>query len=180
VTSPGAATWIGATALAGLLLLSASPARAASPKSPPPGPYPPVAGRPRVSSRFGWRVDPIDHVRRFHTGLDVVGAVGDGGVRARRRPGGGGGAGRRGRRAGRGERGDAGRAAGRRWSFAHLSTVLVRRGERVVRGQALGFSGSTGRATGPHLHVQVSDASGRLDPELLYPAGTFANPRRAA
>jgi murein DD-endopeptidase MepM/ murein hydrolase activator NlpD len=179
VTSPGAATWIGATALAGLLLLSASPARTVSPKSPPPGPYPPVAGRPRVSSRFGWRVDPIDHVRRFHTGLDVavpsgtaVYAPGDGLVVAVARDGVG-----VGQVAGNAVTLDA---AGRRWSFAHLSTVLVRRGERVVRGQALGFSGSTGRATGPHLHVQVSDASGRLDPELLYPAGTFANPRRAA
>lgn len=169
---------VGAATLAGLLLLAAAPARAASPKSPPLEPYPPVAGRPRLSSRFGWRTDPITGERRFHGGVDVsvptgtaVYSPGNGVVVGVARDGVGSGV----------TTGNAVTVAvdARRWSFLHLSTVLVRRGDAVVRGQVLGMSGSTGRSTGPHLHVQVADARGRVDPELVYPSGTFANARAA-
>jgi murein DD-endopeptidase MepM/ murein hydrolase activator NlpD len=37
---------------------------------------------------------------------------------------------------------------------AHLSRLSVRRGQSVVRGQRLGYSGSTGNSTGPHLHAE--------------------------
>jgi murein DD-endopeptidase MepM/ murein hydrolase activator NlpD len=38
--------------------------------------------------------------------------------------------------------------------YCHLSTVLVRRGQRIRRGQLVGLSGDTGRVTGPHLHYE--------------------------
>jgi murein DD-endopeptidase MepM/ murein hydrolase activator NlpD len=39
--------------------------------------------------------------------------------------------------------------------YLHLSEFKVREGERVTRGQELGLSGDSGRATGPHLHIAV-------------------------
>jgi len=47
--------------------------------------------------------------------------------------------------------GDAGLWAG----YCHLSRVRVVKGQKVSKGQLLGYSGSTGRVTGPHLHFQI-------------------------
>ncbi len=51
--------------------------------------------------------------------------------------------------------------------YAHLSKVMVRRGQKVQRGQVIGLSGATGRATGPHLHWGVSLMGVRVDPVQL-------------
>ncbi|MCX7849618.1 M23 family metallopeptidase [Thermus sp.] len=48
--------------------------------------------------------------------------------------------------------------------YGHLSRVLVRPGERVEKGQVLGYVGSTGRSTGPHLHYSVYRYGAPLDP----------------
>ena len=67
------------------------------------------------------------------------------------------------------------RSNGYLWAFLHLSAVDVSVGAWVQRGQRLGRTGQTGRATGPHLHVQVYDPTGRLvDPLSVYPQDTFA------
>ncbi|AEV17036.1 Cell wall endopeptidase, family M23/M37 [Thermus sp. CCB_US3_UF1] len=48
--------------------------------------------------------------------------------------------------------------------YGHLSRLLVRPGERVEKGQVLGYVGSTGRSTGPHLHYSVYRYGAPLDP----------------
>jgi murein DD-endopeptidase MepM/ murein hydrolase activator NlpD len=51
--------------------------------------------------------------------------------------------------------------------YMHLSKFKVRKGQRVRRGQLLGLSGATGRATGPHLHLAVRWEGIYLDPAKL-------------
>lgn len=51
--------------------------------------------------------------------------------------------------------------------YLHLSEFEVKEGERVKRGQEIGLSGGTGRATGPHLHVAVRWQGTYLDPASL-------------
>jgi murein DD-endopeptidase MepM/ murein hydrolase activator NlpD len=59
-------------------------------------------------------------------------------------------------------------ADGSRTRFAHLSVALVRPGDWVESGQSIGRAGSSGRATGPHLHLEHLDRNGRpVDPLVL-------------
>jgi murein DD-endopeptidase MepM/ murein hydrolase activator NlpD len=51
--------------------------------------------------------------------------------------------------------------------YMHLSKFKVRKGQKVRRGQVLGLSGATGRATGPHLHLAVRWEGIYLDPAKL-------------
>lgn len=51
--------------------------------------------------------------------------------------------------------------------YLHLSKFLVNEGDDVSKGQAIGLSGGTGRATGPHLHLAVRWQGVYLDPQVL-------------
>jgi murein DD-endopeptidase MepM/ murein hydrolase activator NlpD len=51
--------------------------------------------------------------------------------------------------------------------YFHLDEIRVEGGERVTRGQVIGTVGSTGRATGPHLHFGAQVGPARIDPERL-------------
>ena len=48
--------------------------------------------------------------------------------------------------------------------YCHLSSIAVREGDAVARGQVVGQVGMTGRTTGPHLHWSVSLNGNRVDP----------------
>lgn len=58
-------------------------------------------------------------------------------------------------------------ANGLRSLYAHLDKRLVKEGERVSAGQQIGTSGASGKATGPHLHVEVSRNGENIDPQAL-------------
>jgi len=110
-------------------------------------------------STFGMRFHPILRVRRMHYGVDIhvprgtpVVATGDGVIQS----------------SGRGS--GFGRyvkvkhpTLGYTTVYAHLSSVprTTRKGRKVKRGDVIGFSGSSGLSTAPHLHYEVHDASGR-------------------
>ncbi|MEF2230623.1 MAG: M23 family metallopeptidase [Pseudodesulfovibrio sp.] len=51
--------------------------------------------------------------------------------------------------------------------YFHLSKPIVKAGDQVARGQAVGLSGMTGRATGPHLHFSVAVLGRLVDPQPL-------------
>ena len=53
---------------------------------------------------------------------------------------------------------------GYRSKYAHLSKILVQEGQDVHRGQLIGYSGSTGLSTGPHLHYEISYNHVKIDP----------------
>jgi len=114
----------------------------------------------QITSGFGWRRDPLTGQTRFHKGIDLRAAYGQDVVAAGD-----------GRVAFSGAEGSYGtsvvleHADGTRTRYAHLSVALVRQGETIRAGQSLGRAGSSGRATGPHLHFEVLDRDGApLDP----------------
>ncbi|WP_243545274.1 M23 family metallopeptidase [Pseudodesulfovibrio tunisiensis] len=55
--------------------------------------------------------------------------------------------------------------------YFHLSKPIVKAGDKVRRGQAVGLSGMTGRATGPHLHFSLAVQGRLVDPMPLFQAG---------
>ena len=107
-------------------------------------------GRMPVNSTFGWRRDPVTGSGRMHTGIDLdcrygqsVGASMGGVVYWAAR------------RGGYGNLVVVDHGKGITTFYAHLSSILVVPGQRVVAGQSVGLVGSTGRSTGPHLHYEV-------------------------
>lgn len=54
---------------------------------------------------------------------------------------------------------------GYRTGYAHLSKILVKQGDTIQQNQEIGLSGNTGKSTGPHLHLTLTDPSGaKVDP----------------
>lgn len=112
------------------------------------------------SSGFGWREDPIRKRKKFHHGTDYRGkpgtpvvAAGDGVVIFA------------GRRGGYGKVVFIDHGGGIVTRYAHLRRIETKEGAAVVAGTRIGQLGSTGRATGPHLHFEVRLAGRSVDPD---------------
>jgi murein DD-endopeptidase MepM/ murein hydrolase activator NlpD len=113
----------------------------------------------RVSSNFGERVHPIDGARHFHTGVDVRAAAGTPILAAA-----GGVVKRAGERGGYGNAVEIDHGNGVSTLYAHARELSVQPGDTIEEGQALGFVGQTGKATGPHLHFEVRVEGKPVDP----------------
>ena len=59
--------------------------------------------------------------------------------------------------------------AGYETMYAHLSSFTVAKGDRIVAGQRIGFSGTTGNSTGPHLHFELHRNGVVQDPMQYLP-----------
>jgi murein DD-endopeptidase MepM/ murein hydrolase activator NlpD len=126
----------------------------------------PVANRDlkRMASGFGYRLDPFYHTFTFHGGMDFtaetgteVYATGDGRVAKRQSD-----------AWGYGNHIIVNHGHGYTTVYAHLSRFAVNNGAKVKRGQLIGYVGSTGRSTGPHLHYEVRRNNNPLNPAFFY------------
>lgn len=108
----------------------------------------PVAGR--VTSSFGMRRHPVLGYMRMHKGMDFGAGYGspiyaalDGVVQLA------------GRAGGYGNLVKLTHGNGIQTAYGHMSRIAARPGQKVTRGQLIGYVGSTGMSTGPHLHFEV-------------------------
>lgn len=118
----------------------------------------------RMASGYGWRSDPFTKARKKHFGMDFTAprgtpiyASGDGKVI-------------------RADQGSAGYGKHVRIDhgfgyislYAHMSKYNVRKGQKVKRGDLIGFVGNTGRSKAPHLHYEVHKNGVKINPINFY------------
>ncbi|UCF70778.1 MAG: M23 family metallopeptidase [candidate division WOR-3 bacterium] len=113
----------------------------------------------RICSGYGYRVDPIDRKVRMHWGLDIgaprgtkIYSTADGVVSSA------------GWVNGYGLTVVVDHGFGFKTAYAHCKTILVRRNERIKRGQAIARVGSSGRSISPHLHYEVRVSGVKINP----------------
>lgn len=118
----------------------------------------------RMASGFGWRSDPFTKVRKFHWGMDFTAprgtpiyASGDGVVKEANN-----------RLSGYGNHILIDHGFGYQSFYAHLYKFNVRPGQRVKRGDVIGFVGNTGRSEAPHLHYEIFKDGVRINPINFY------------
>jgi murein DD-endopeptidase MepM/ murein hydrolase activator NlpD len=118
----------------------------------------------QMASGFGYRSDPFTKIRKFHAGMDFsartgtpIYATGDGVVSVADN-----------RMSGYGNRIIVRHGYGYETLYAHLSKFKVRPGQRVKRGDVIGYVGSTGRSEAPHLHYEVHKNGEVINPINFY------------
>ena len=130
----------------------------------------------RITSGFGMRLHPILGYTRMHEGIDLgvpagtpVFAAGDGVVEQARWAG------------GYGRWMKLRHSGGWETAYGHLSRWAARPGQHVRQGQVIAYSGSTGEATGPHLHYEVIENGVKVNPAgARIPAGSILEGRALA
>ncbi len=119
-----------------------------------------VGESPRISSLFGMRLHPIDGIHKPHLGIDLVCrrgfqfvyATANGRVIFARS------------KKGLGLTVEVNHANGYTTGYGHLGTIYVKQGETVRIGEVLGLMGSSGKATGVHVHYTISINGTAVDP----------------
>ena len=118
----------------------------------------------RIASGFGYRIDPIYKTVKLHPGLDFTAPAGtpiyataDGTVETA-------------------EFGEGGygyhviinHGFGYKTLYGHMLRMKARPGQKVIRGEVIGYVGSTGKSTGPHLHYEVIRRGQKIDPVYFF------------
>ncbi|MDM1043898.1 M23 family metallopeptidase [Myroides sp. 1354] len=117
-----------------------------------------------MASGYGYRSDPFTKIKKFHSGMDFsvnigtpIYATGDGRVtRANNQL------------SGYGNLIEVEHGYGYQTRYAHLSKYNVKQGQLVKRGDIIGYAGSTGRSSGPHLHYEVHYKGNPVNPLNYY------------
>ncbi len=114
----------------------------------------------RVASGFGYRMHPVYKTVRMHTGLDFsanigteIYATGNGRVEEVERDG-----------RGYGNSVVINHGYGYKTLYGHMSKMAVKPGQKVNRGDLIGYVGNTGTSTGPHLHYEVIKGGNKINP----------------
>ena len=122
----------------------------------------PVTDYPYLSSSYGWRRNPVTGRYAMHEGLDFAAPRGTpikaaaAGIVVSA-----------GYQSGYGKTVDIDHGDGLMTRYAHASSLSVKPGEMVERGQPIARVGSTGRSTGAHLHFEVRVAGRAMDPRTF-------------
>ncbi len=114
----------------------------------------------RIASGFGFRIDPIYKIGKFHAGLDFsapagtpIYATGNGLVEEANYS-----------ASGYGNNVWINHGFSYRTHYAHMIKLNCKAGQKIKRGQVIGWVGSTGKSTGPHLHYEISYKGKKVDP----------------
>ena len=114
----------------------------------------------RIASGFGYRTDPIYKVTKMHSGLDFTApqgtpiyATADGTVSTAEQSG-----------MGYGNHVVINHGYGYETLYGHMVRIKTRAGQKVHRGELIGWIGSTGKSTGPHCHYEVHKNGTPVDP----------------
>ena len=117
----------------------------------------------KTASGFGYRLHPIYQTEIFHKGMDFACDIGtpiyataNGVVKSARYE------------SGYGHIVTLDHGYGYETRYAHLSSMEVEDGQRVVRGEVIALSGNSGRSTGPHLHYEVLLRGSHVNPAHYY------------
>ena len=118
----------------------------------------------RIASGYGYRIHPIYKTRKLHTGMDFstksgtpIYATGDGKISKLRRS-----------RRGYGNHVIIDHGYGYKTLYAHMKKYIVQKGQKVKRGEVIGYVGNTGTSVAPHLHYEVIKDNRKIDPANFY------------
>lgn len=118
----------------------------------------------RTASGWGFRIDPVYKIRRFHYGMDFSAPIGtevyspgDGVIKEVKTS-----------RSGFGRWIVVDHGFGYETLYGHLNEFNVKVGDKVKRGSVIGYVGNAGKSTGPHLHYEVHKNGKPINPQFYY------------